>query len=113
MLCWGRVLKGLASTGAGRKGAGWPVEENLPLEMNNGALGKNFMVFSFNFCGVNVGFINVLLNSDIWETATLNTYLESLSKLDYYLDTLHFSLCIFKNLSDFMERNCFFSVVAK
>lgn len=75
------------------EGAGWPVEENLPLEINNGALEKNFMVFSFNFFGFSVGFINVLLNNDIWETETLNYCLESLPKLDY-LDTLHFSLCI-------------------
>lgn len=66
------------------------MEENLPLEINNGALENNFIVFDLNFFVVNVGFINVLLNSDKCETAALNNYLETLSKLDYYLDALHF-----------------------
>ena len=93
--------------------------KDLQLKINSIFVENNFIVFSFSIYGFDVVLINVYLNSDIWEAATLNKYLESLSKLEYYLDTLNYD-CIFllgdfnadpfygrawQNLNDFAMRN--------
>lgn len=69
-------------------------KKNLQLNSNNVILEENLIGLILKISSFNVVFINVYLNSDIWEITTLNNYLESLSKLNHFLDTFHCD-CVF------------------
>ena len=82
-------------------------------------LDRNICIFSISVMNLKIVLVNVYLNSDVWESATLAKYLESLSRLetilsDFEYDSIHFigdfnadpfTGRAWGNLKNFMERN--------
>ena len=82
-------------------------------------LDRNLCVFSISVANYKIVLVNVYLNSDIWETATLTEYLENLIRLETILSDFEYDCMYFigdfnadpftgrawGNLREFMERN--------
>lgn len=106
---------------AGRPEGGMAIlwKKDLHMKINKVSLEKNIMVFNITFFGYNVVFINVYLNSHVWEASTLNRYLETLSRIEHFISSLQYDNIIllgdfnadpfsgrtWRNLSEFMNTN--------
>ena len=112
-----RALASMAGRPEGGLAVLW--RKNLKININKVSFEKRFIVLDVNINGNDIVFINVYLNSDIWKVSTQEQYLESLAKLEGYInDVKHdniflagdfnadpFSGRAWRNLSDFMVRN--------
>ena len=70
--------------GAGRPEGGLAVlwKKNSLFKVNGIVLENDFIIFNILLNGIQILLVNVYLNSDIWEVATLEKYLQSLSLLE-------------------------------
>ena len=88
-------------------------------KVNKVVLDDNLCIISISVMNFKIVLVNVYLNSDVWEAATLAKYLESLNRLeailtDFEYDSLYFigdfnadpfTGRAWGNLKNFMERN--------
>ena len=93
--------------------------KTLKFHINKVVTEKNFMVVTIDIASLSIAFVNVYMNSDIWEIETLNKYLETLSLLENVITDTKFDAVFFvgdfnadplsgrawQNLSHFINRN--------
>ena len=77
--------------GAGRPEGGLAVlwKKNSLFKVNGIVLENNFIIFNILLNGIQILLVNVFLNSDIWEVATLEKYLQSLSLLENIIEEMN------------------------
>ena len=82
---------------------------------------NDYIIMSVGIGSLSIVLVNVYVRSDIWETRTLNDYLETLSQFDNIVSSMKFDSIYFigdfnanpksgrawNNLSSFMDRNDF------
>ena len=106
---------------AGRPEGGMAVlcKKNSTFNIKKVVLEDNFMILNVLLGDFSIILVNVYLNSDIWEVATLNRYLQSLSALDDIVSDMPFDSIYFigdfnadphsgrawNNLVNFVSRN--------
>lgn len=106
---------------AGRPEGGMAVlcKKDSSFTINKVVLESNFILINILIGNLSIILVNVYLNSDVWEVATLNRYLHTLSVFDDIISDMNFDSIYFigdfnadphsgrawHNLSNFVSRN--------
>ena len=79
----------VAGAGLAEDGLAVLLKKNLLFKVNGIVLENYFIIFNIVLNGIQILLVNIYLNSDIWEVATLEKYLRSLSLLENIIEEMN------------------------